>query len=108
MEQKAFIEKLNTIKNDIIDTINTKVKAALDGKEDTKYIELNKKVYLDRYCNYDYTYINKIEFDDTAVKIVLVDNDDESYDTDDSRISVWALASIADQLNNNQYKLDDF
>ena len=104
MEQKAFIEKLNTIKNDIIDTINTKVKAALDGKEDTKYIELNKKVYND--CITYYTYIKRLDIIDG--KITLTDYNYECYDIDDSRISVWALASIADQLNNNQYKLDDF
>ena len=104
MEKNVFTERLIAIKNDMIGTINAKVKAALDGKGDTIYIELNKDVYLDN-CDFCDTYISRIEFDDTDEKIVLIDNDDESYDTNDYRISVWALALIADQLNNDNYKL---
>lgn len=106
MGQKVFTEKLNTIKNDIITTINTKVKAALNGKEDTIYIELDKKACIDTHLNYDCTYINRI--DNIDGKVTLVDNNYEGYNVGDGRISVWKLASIADQLNNNQYKLLEF
>lgn len=104
MEKYVFTEKLIFIKNDMISTIDTKVIDILDGKGDTNYIELNKDVYLDN-CDFCDTYISRIEFDDTDRKIVLIDNDDEYYDTDDYRISVWALALIADQLNNDNYKV---
>lgn len=103
MEQNAFTEKLNAIKKDIINTIVTKVKAALDNKEFTNYIELNNDVYSD-FISY-YTYIKRLDIIDG--KVTLTDDYDVYYDVDDTRISVWTLASIADQLNNNQYKLTE-
>lgn len=105
MGQNTFVEKLNTIKNDIITTIKTKVIATLHGKEDTIYIELDKKVCIDTHLNYDCTCINRIDIIDG--KVTLVDNNYEGYNVEDERISVWKLASIADQLNNNQYKLSE-
>ena len=104
MEQNTFSEKLIGIKNDIINAINTEVKAALNDKGDTTYIELNKNIHVDSsdFCD---TYIGKIEFDEDDRKVVLIDNDDSSYGIEDYRISIWVLAAIGDQLTNKKYKL---
>ena len=105
MENKEFTSKLIEINNNAIETINTKALNILGDKTDTHYIELDKGVDIDD-CDFGDVRINSIEINELG-DVLYIDNNAETYEIDDYRISIWVRAEIADALNNEKYSVEE-
>lgn len=98
MEKNIFTSKVNAVENDIKGTIKTQVKKALKGVDTSHYIELNEGVE----ALYD-DYIYEVHLIDDEV--VFIDQEQDTFNLDDAKIPLQALARIADELVNEEYEV---
>ena len=105
MTKNVFSNKLETIKKDIIGTIQSKVETILSDKADTHYIDLGDCPYVDNGSLCD-AFICHIELTDEK-QIVLTDNDQNTYSLDDEMLPLEAFAKIADDLTDKDFSLEE-
>lgn len=98
MKKNIFTSKVNAVENDIKGTIKTQVEKTLKSVDTPHYIELNEGVE----ALYD-DYIYEVHLIDDEV--VFFDQEQDTFNLDDAKIPLQALAQIADELVNEEFEV---
>lgn len=105
MTENVFSNKLESIKKDIIGTIQSKVETILSDKSDTHFIVLSDCPFVDNGSLCD-AFICHIELTDEN-KVILTDNDQNTYSLADEFLPLEAFAKIADGLTDKAFELEE-